>query len=72
MELLRLLEKIIGSHVAYLELKTSTLPLPTDGLRMVAVVKFNLEPAQAFSPSLRYDSPMLLVMFVELLLVQVT
>ena len=67
MELLKLLEKInIGSHVVYLELKISTLPLPTDGLKTVVVVRLNLEPAPAFSPSLHYDSPMLLIMLVKL------
>jgi hypothetical protein len=69
-ELLQQLEKIISSHVVYLELEISTLPLPTDGLGTVAVVRLKLEPAPALSPSLHYDWLMLLVMFVKPPLVQ--
>ena len=62
-ELLQLLEKIISSHVVYLELKISTLALLTDGLRTAAVDRLKLEPTPTFSPSLRYDWLMLPVIF---------
>ena len=51
-----MLDRIISSHAMYLELKISTPPLYTDGLRSVTVVRLNLGQTPAFSPSLRYDS----------------
>ena len=64
MELFQPLEKTIGSHAVLLEMKISTLPLPTDGLGIVAL-RFKLELTPALSPSLHYDWLMLLVMFVK-------
>ena len=70
-DLLQQLEKVISSHVVYLELKISTLPLPTDGLG-TATPRFKLELTPALSPSLHYDWLMLLAMSVELQLAQAT
>ena len=71
-DLLQQLEKVISSIVVYLELKISTLPLPTDGLGTVAVDRLKLEPTPTLSPSLHYDWLMLVAMFVELQSVQAT
>ena len=71
-ELLQQLGEVISSHVVYLELKISTPPLPTDGVRTVVVVRFKLEPTLILSRSLHYDWLMLLVTFVKSPLVQTT
>ena len=71
-ELLQQLEKTTSSHVVFLDLKISTLPLPIDGLETVAVDRLKLEPTPTLYPSLRYDWQMLLAMFVELQLAQAT
>ena len=72
MELLQQQDKVISSHVVYLELKISALPLPIDGLGTVAVGRLKLEPTPTLSPSLHYDWLMLLVMLVKSPSVQAT
>jgi hypothetical protein len=60
-ELLQLLGEIISSHVVLLELKISIPLSHTDGLGIMAIIRFKSERAPAFYPSFHYDWLMLLV-----------